>query len=206
MDYHDEMNGDNFKEWFERILPNLDPNSVIVMDNAPYHSVKLERIPTSSWKKAEIIEWLTNKGEVFDREMLKPMLLKRVRQIKNRYNSYVIDTIAHETDHTVLRLPPYHCELNPIELAWSMVKQYVKQNNTTFKLPDVQNLLLESIARVTPEHWCNFIKHVVEEENKMWQVDNIMDDIIDNMEPCILTISDDQSTSNDSDSDFDSNL
>lgn len=30
-DYHYEINGDNFKEWFESILPRLDPNSIIVI-------------------------------------------------------------------------------------------------------------------------------------------------------------------------------
>lgn len=42
-DYHDEMNGDNFKEWFESILPRLDPNSIVVLDNAPYHSVQASK-------------------------------------------------------------------------------------------------------------------------------------------------------------------
>ena len=31
-----------FKSWFERIIPKLEPNNVVVMDNAPYHSVKSE--------------------------------------------------------------------------------------------------------------------------------------------------------------------
>ena len=38
-DYHTEMNGDIFKTWFEGIIKLLPNNSVIVMDNAPYHSV-----------------------------------------------------------------------------------------------------------------------------------------------------------------------
>ena len=67
------------------------------------------------------------------------------------------------------------------------------------KLADIQQLLHQTIARVTPENQVNFIKHVIEEENKMWDVDDIMDEIIDNLEPCILTITGD--TSSDSDSD-----
>ncbi|KAM7287678.1 uncharacterized protein ISCGN_031369 [Ixodes scapularis] len=40
-DYHEEMNGARFEKWFtEKLLQNLRPNSVIVMDNASYHSVK----------------------------------------------------------------------------------------------------------------------------------------------------------------------
>ncbi|KAL4098421.1 hypothetical protein QTP88_023040 [Uroleucon formosanum] len=52
-DYHDEMNGANFKEWFESIMPILDPNSIIVMDNAPYHSVETEKYPTTAWNNLE---------------------------------------------------------------------------------------------------------------------------------------------------------
>lgn len=53
MDYHDEMNGDTFKEWFANILPYLDCNSIIVLDNAPYHSVNLEKIPNRFFLKVK---------------------------------------------------------------------------------------------------------------------------------------------------------
>jgi hypothetical protein len=36
-DYHDEINGDTFYEWFCEVLPSLKDNAVIVMDNAPYY-------------------------------------------------------------------------------------------------------------------------------------------------------------------------
>ncbi|XP_050065224.1 uncharacterized protein LOC126554173 [Aphis gossypii] len=133
-DYHDEMNGDNFHEWFKSILPRLDPNSVIVMDNAPYHSVRTEKIPTSSTKKEDIISWLISKNVVIDQKiMFKPQLLAKVKEIKGQYMSYVVDNMAKDAGHNVLRLPPYHCELNPMELAWAMVKGYVKQQY------DIQN-------------------------------------------------------------------
>ena len=41
VDYHDQMTGEVFYTWFSyNLLPNLPPNSVIVMDNASYHSVQ----------------------------------------------------------------------------------------------------------------------------------------------------------------------
>ena len=41
-DYHDEMNSERFEEWFcDQLLPNLQPSSLIVIDNASYHSRKL---------------------------------------------------------------------------------------------------------------------------------------------------------------------
>lgn len=190
-DYHDEMNGDNFKEWFESIIPVLDPNSIIVMDNAPYHSVEKEKYPNTSWKKADILEWLISKNVVSDRpltSLLKPELLAKSRELRPQHKSYVIDNLAKDNGHTVLRLPPYHCEFNPIELAWAMVKGYVKQNNTTYKIDDVRQLLNTAIERVTSQNWKNFIKHVIEEEDRIWAADEIMDEMIDAMEPCIMTI------------------
>ncbi|XP_008179338.1 uncharacterized protein LOC103311654 [Acyrthosiphon pisum] len=186
-DYHDEMNGNNFKEWFEAILPRLEPNAIIVMDNAPYHSVKLEKYPSTCWNKAQLSEWLQSKGVVLDRPFLKHELMAKVREIP-RNKSYAIDKIAEEAGHTVLRLPPYHCEFNPIELAWAMVKGYAKRENTTFKMDDVRQLLHTAIERVTSENWQNFIKHVIGEEDKIWKVDDIMDEVIDQMEHCVLTI------------------
>ncbi|GFY72773.1 DDE_3 domain-containing protein [Trichonephila inaurata madagascariensis] len=42
-DYHEEMDGNHFEKWFETVMPKLKPQSIIVMDNAPYHSVKKEK-------------------------------------------------------------------------------------------------------------------------------------------------------------------
>jgi len=51
-DYHYDMDSKIFEEWFEqRLIPNLPKNSVIVMDNAPYHSRQACKIPCTSTKK-----------------------------------------------------------------------------------------------------------------------------------------------------------
>ena len=44
----------------------------------------------------------------------------------NPVTVYVIDEIAKAAGHKVVRLPPYHCELNPIEMAWAQVKGYIR--------------------------------------------------------------------------------
>lgn len=149
-DYHDEMNGDTFYEWFVRILPLLKENAVVVMDNAPYHSVKKCLMLNMSWKKQNIIDWLESKGEIVTLPIIKIDLIKRVRALKSHYDKYVIDEYAKEYNKLVLRLPPYHCELNPIELAWASVKSYVRTHNNTFKLKDVLELLKKGVEDVTP--------------------------------------------------------
>lgn len=76
------MNGDCFKNWFETLLllPNIQKNSVIVMDNAPYHSVLLEKTPTDAWRKAEIYNWLTCHNIAASPDMLKQDLYDMVKQ------------------------------------------------------------------------------------------------------------------------------
>ena len=38
-DYHDEITAEHSEEWFaSELLPNIQPNSLVVMDNASYHS------------------------------------------------------------------------------------------------------------------------------------------------------------------------
>ena len=61
--YHDEMTGKHFEEWFEdKLLPNILPNSLIAMDNASYHSRIEEEKPKKSWTKSKMYEWLVYYG------------------------------------------------------------------------------------------------------------------------------------------------
>ncbi|XP_045485798.1 uncharacterized protein LOC123689511 [Pieris rapae] len=58
-DYHDEMNGDNFSKWLqEKLIPNLEPNSLIVMDNASYHCIKINKRVTMNSKKQEMQDFI----------------------------------------------------------------------------------------------------------------------------------------------------
>ncbi|XP_045452758.1 uncharacterized protein LOC123661864 [Melitaea cinxia] len=124
-DYHKEMNSDEYEKWLKNILPKLKENSVLVIDNAPYHTRKLESLPTSSWRKGQIQEWLKSKNIDFDNKMLKAELIEIARHHKKAHERCVVDEMAAERRVTILRLPPYHCELNPIELVLAQVKGHV---------------------------------------------------------------------------------
>jgi hypothetical protein len=70
------MNGENFEHWvLTQLLPNLEEPSVIIMYNAPYHSILLEKPPTHSWRKDEIIAWPQQKGIPFTEGSFKAELL-----------------------------------------------------------------------------------------------------------------------------------
>ncbi|XP_076659852.1 uncharacterized protein LOC143363130 [Halictus rubicundus] len=173
------MNGDTFFEWFKKILPMLPDRSVIVMDNAPYHSVKKEKYPSLRWKRDDIVTWLEGKGKTVNPRLVKIRLMELVTKHKRPENNYVIDEYARENGRTVLRLPPYHCELNPIELAWAQVKQFIRARNTSYKLADVRQFVDAAVENVSPENWKNFIRHTLKEETRLFELDHVTDSVLE---------------------------
>lgn len=133
-DFHEEMKAASFELWFiKRLLPNIPAESAIVLDNAPFHSRKVEKAPNTKTKKGEIKKWLEEKNINFPDESLKKELLAEVNKVKHLYNKYYVDENAKDLGFTVVRHPPYHCELNPIELVWSQLKRHIALHSTKFK-------------------------------------------------------------------------
>ncbi|XP_072377263.1 uncharacterized protein [Diabrotica undecimpunctata] len=136
------------------------------MDNAPYHSCK-QNFSRSSWNKQQIQEWLREKDIFYEEDYLKSELLDVANSYADIYDKYNIETLVEKYGVEVLRLPPYHCELNPIEMVWSQVKHYVAARNTDFKKDGVQQLIHEAFANVSVEQWQNYIQHVIRIEKEM---------------------------------------
>ena len=103
-------------------LNHLEEPSVIVMDNASYHSTLKDNFPKSNSRKIVVEEWLKNKNIEFSPQERLSELRERVKQLIPTYKRYELDEIALEKGHEVITLPPYHCQYNPIELIWAQVK------------------------------------------------------------------------------------
>ena len=50
-DYHDSMDAENDEKYFEKICKLLKPNSLIIIDNASYHSRNSDDYPKSYGKR-----------------------------------------------------------------------------------------------------------------------------------------------------------
>lgn len=97
------------------------------MDNASYHSKIINKAPTHNNRKSEIVDWLSRNNIEHESSFSKSELIDLCKKYKEK-QKYVIDDIAAAHSHKILRLPPYHCEFNPIELIWAKVKTEVKKN------------------------------------------------------------------------------
>jgi hypothetical protein len=61
---------------------NLPTESVVVIDNAPYHNVNINKIPTSNSAKKEMQQWSQKQNIPFADDMLKPALHRLIKQCK----------------------------------------------------------------------------------------------------------------------------
>lgn len=189
------MNGEVFLSHFRNVLPKLNDNAVVVLDNAPYHSTKVEKLPTKSWNKDQLVNWLVAKGISVDKSLLKKELIQLALTERPKHEKYVVDEEAKLQNKTVLRLSPYNCELNTIELIWAQVKGYVAANNNTFKLQEVRRLLDEGLSRVTKENWERCVAHVKKEEEKLWKLDDVIEAMEEDTNQFLINVGSDSSES-----------
>ena len=124
------------------------------MNNAPYHShlVPDFKVLNTSNKNYEILAWLDRNKVHCRNNAIKAEVLDLVKQNKP-HQRYVIDELASEHGHEVLRLPPRHCKLNHIEMVWSDLKRFVARNNTTYKKKDVTALFQQAKSRFNAERF-----------------------------------------------------
>jgi transposase len=158
-DYHKTMHGAVFKELVEKqLIPSLKKipgKCVVIMDNAPYHSVRSDKRITSTSNNEDMRAWLQNKNIEFDKSLIKKQLLALIKPlIDQEKKSYIVDTLLHSHGYDVLRLPPYNCQYNPIELAWAFTKSYYNKhiNEEQAKSPNtVRRVWEEALLHFTPD-------------------------------------------------------
>ena len=195
------MTSKHFESWWsDQLLPNIPPNTLIVMDNAPYHSRRREAYLVKSWTKKKMVEWLTLKGIPYPDKCLKTEIWSIVKTHRPVHPEYFVDDIAKQAGHEVVRLPVAHCELNPIEMAWSQMKHYIKTHNTKFTLSEMERLTHIGFTAVTADRWISLIAHVKEKvEDHYWETDGLQMELVE--EFIILTEGDSESEEDSSSSD-----
>ena len=145
-------------------------------------------------------KWLQSQNIPFDARSKKPELYEIIK-LKKPDPIYKTDEFLRNKGHDVLRLPPYHCEFNPIEMVWGDLKGYVGRENSTFKTNDVKSIIQKEFEQITPDKWMNFCKHVEDKvEPKYWKSDHIQPEI----SKIIINLESDSDTDSESESDLDS--
>lgn len=86
-DYRRQMNAELFLKWItSELIPSLPPNSVIVMDNAPYHNKLQDKAPNKYAAKAIMKAWLAKKIP-FTETMLRYELYNLIEMHKRKVHN-----------------------------------------------------------------------------------------------------------------------
>jgi transposase len=155
-------------------MPNIPENSMIIFDNASYHSILSDNsAPTRKCSKARILNWLEKNKFACNPDCLKAELVELLDKHAPE-PTYLIDELAQKSGHEVVRTPPYHPELQPIEICWGIVKNEVGRN-CDFTMSNLEVQLDKAFAKVTDRTCNKIIKKIRGVENKFWEEDAILE-------------------------------
>ncbi len=178
-DYHGALDTENFTRWMTgQLLPHIPCNSLIMLDNAPYHNTfTQDTFPQTNTKKVELQQWLQERNIPFEPWLLKPALFDLCRQHAPppRYSS---DDLAAQFGCQILRTPQYHPELQPIENVWGIVMSNIAATQTgDYTMRSLQERLLPAFQIVTSVMGKSIFRHAREVENRYWKVDDTLDEL-----------------------------
>uniref|UniRef100_U9UV59 Tc1-like transposase DDE domain-containing protein n=1 Tax=Rhizophagus irregularis (strain DAOM 181602 / DAOM 197198 / MUCL 43194) TaxID=747089 RepID=U9UV59_RHIID len=185
VNYHGNFNAEIFEDLFSTLCKilyeNYGPVS-IHMDGASYHKRRVETISSSNAKKQNLIDWLNAHEISFSSDLKRPELLELVRINKEKVPFSCIK-IAEQYEHEVSFTPPYHCELQPIEGVWAVVKGEVARSGSHPNLLSIRNTLLDAFKKkVTSQVIIGLWRRVLKNAKKYLESDEdaqLIDDKLD---------------------------
>lgn len=148
-----------FQIWFrDQLLPNIPSNSLIIMDDAYWHSNIVNNVPNANMKKDCIIQWLQENNIAPDKTVSKTELLHIVNSYKKKL--FDIDLLAKNCGHQVVRLPPHHNHLNPMLLIWHQIKSELKKKSQDGQtLQTLEEKIKDVVTSITEKDWRMCMDH-----------------------------------------------
>ena len=99
-DYQDDMNHANYKKWLqEKIIPNLESKSAIVVDSASYHNAQINWHQTSNVTKCEMLFWLDKYGMWYSSDMVKAEFYDLIKMHRSQITTFA--TVCSPTMDTL---------------------------------------------------------------------------------------------------------
>ena len=84
--------------------------------------------------------------------------------------TYALDEMVTSFKHEILRTPPYHPELQPIETCWAIIKNQMARN-CDFTMSNLLEQLEKAFESVTAKTGFGIINKVRKIEDEFWSED-----------------------------------
>ena len=96
------------------------------------------------------------------------------KQYRSHFEYYAVDKMAENAGHTMVRLPPYHCIFNPIEMLWGYQKGRARsQGDIQRSVAQATETCQRAFNEIPREDLSRYFDHVIAEENKYWTTNGI---------------------------------
>jgi hypothetical protein len=105
------MNHADYKKWLQKLIHNLESKSVIVVDNASYHNVQLNRHPTNNARKGEMLFWLDKHGIRYSFDMTKAELYDLIKMHTPQHGTFAIDFAGWTMHFLIMSKRPTNASL-----------------------------------------------------------------------------------------------
>jgi hypothetical protein len=179
-DFHSETDSDNYIHWLrEKLIPSLDLNSVLLVDNVSCQNTQKDKGPTSNPNKETAQNWLCGRSIHLYNSVLKVQLYEIMRAYIPKYKSFIVDEIMAVNSHMVLRILPCHADLKPVALIWADVKQWLRVDNTTFHINDIKHICEQGFKETWANEWFSVCEHVDKIEKQYYDEEGVMENMIE---------------------------
>ena len=154
----------------------------MVMDNISYHMKIIDPIPTKYSSKRKMYECLDMQNISYIRTMRKPKVFELIKMNTLSAKKYIYELLK-DHGHSILRLPSYHCYLNPIELAWAAEKCYIRERNVEADLSFKKTLELSSdgIKSVLGDTWRDTVAMQKDLNQNIVKLDGLVENAFETM-------------------------
>ncbi|KAF9824565.1 hypothetical protein SFRURICE_004022 [Spodoptera frugiperda] len=193
------LSSEDFIKWIENdLMPNLKPKSVVVIDNVYYQNILENPAPGPHASKQEMLDWLDFRNIVHSSSMLKPQLYQLILDHKKIFKEFKIDCILRKNNHSVLRLPQYHPELNPFKKTWLVIKQNMgKRTEWCKNAKNITKFVKNKINLLDVQEWKNACDQAIREERKYMGHEAAIDALTERLEKSVCDSSEESEADND---------
>ena len=153
--------------------------SLFLLDNAAYHKrLENEKLRMRYWQTLPAADvkaaWTTGTvpGQLPEHGQLttKAAIIKHLRS-NMPAGQLKVERIAATEGHEVLFLPPYRPELNAIETAWGVTKNFVARNNLpSVSFNDLRDVIQRGFAEASVACWNKLDSKIVCTEQQQLEV------------------------------------
>lgn len=171
-------NFDIYEKWFQyHFVPILKASSVVVIDSgSAFNNRLVNATPHSHSTRREMSDFLMSKNIPHSCNMFKPQLYHLVLTAKDKYSDYKTDVLLKNHGHTVLRLPAYYQDLNPVKNILSTLSDYIGKD-VSLSVENVMKICKEKVSGISIEDWKRSCRMSEAEGNNLIAVDKIIDNI-----------------------------